>query len=164
MTQDQEDLYRRIRKFELDDPTSALMFTERLARENNWSHMYAIRACDEYKKFMFLLCIAPHPLTPSDQVDQVWHLHLLYTQSYWTDFCPNIIGRNIHHGPTKGGTAEVQKYDDLYTRTKVLYKETFGYTAPEDIWPENEVRFDAANFKRINTDDYWMIKKPKILL
>lgn len=82
MTAEQEILWNKIRTFELDDPTISLTFTNRLARENGWILEYALRTVDEYKKFMFLLCLADHPLTPSDQIDQVWRLHLLYTQSY----------------------------------------------------------------------------------
>jgi hypothetical protein len=82
-----EILWKKIESFELDDPQSSFMFTDRLARENGWSIEYAIRTVSEYKRFIFLMCIAEHPLTPSDQVDQVWHLHLLYTESYWIDLC-----------------------------------------------------------------------------
>ena len=33
-------------------------------------------AIEEYRKFVFLALVAGHQITPSDQVDQVWHLHL----------------------------------------------------------------------------------------
>ncbi|MDP2161393.1 MAG: hypothetical protein Q8K02_12990, partial [Flavobacterium sp.] len=95
MNNQQLQLWNEIKRFELDDPEISLSFTDRLARENGWSIDYSIRAIVEYKKFMFLMTIADHPLTPSDQVDQVWHLHLLYTQSYWEDFCEKIIKRKI---------------------------------------------------------------------
>jgi len=85
----QPDLWNRIRRFELDDPAAAFSFTDRLARENGWPLEYALRATLEYRKFMFLLCLTEHPLTPSDQVDPVWHLHLLYTRSY----CWNSVSR-----------------------------------------------------------------------
>ncbi len=100
MTEAQEILWKKIKEFEIDEPSSALTFTERLARENGWTIEFTLRAIEEYKKFMFLICIAEHPLTPSDQIDQVWHLHLLYTQSYWNDFCKNTLNKTIHHGPT----------------------------------------------------------------
>ena len=80
MNDQQLQLWNEIKRFELDDPEISLSFTDRLARENGWTIDYSIRTIVEYKKFMFLMTIANHPLTPSDQVDQVWHLHLLYTQ------------------------------------------------------------------------------------
>ncbi|UOR03685.1 hypothetical protein MUN82_12070 [Hymenobacter aerilatus] len=157
----QNDLWQRIQHFELDDPTASFSFTDRLARENGWSLEFAVRAVSEYKKFMFLLCVASHPLTPSDQVDQVWHLHLLYTRSYWEDFCGHTLGRAIHHGPTKGGTHEQAKFDDWYARTKELYHATFGTLPPPNLWPDSETRFRDVNFRRVNLDAYWLLPKPR---
>jgi len=159
---DEEQLKRwtEIKTFELDEPEISLSFTDRLARENDWTIEYCIRAILEYKKFIFLLTIADYPLTPSDQVDQVWHLHLLYTQSYWEDFCKNILKRKIHHGPTKGGETEKTKYTNWYEKTKELYVKTFGNEAPKDIWPASKIRFSEDEFRRVNLKENWIIKKP----
>lgn len=160
MTAEQHMLWEKVHNLELDDPGSDLTFTERLARENGWPLTYALRAVDEYKRFMFLACVAGHPLTPSDQVDQVWHLHLLYTESYWLDFCDGILGRQVHHGPTRGGHHERDKFTDWYEKTKTTYVEFFGEKPPADIWPESRVRFSKINFRRVSLDDYWILKKP----
>lgn len=159
MTEDQLKLLDKIEKFQLDDPFSSFTFSERLARENNWSLEFALRAIEEYKRFIFLICSLNHPLTPSDQVDQVWHLHLLYTESYWIEFCQKTIGKQIHHGPTKGGKGENEKFTDWYLKTKNSYFEIFKELPPDDIWPNSEVRFKRINFKRIEVDQYWIIKK-----
>ena len=106
-----------------------------------------------------MICVAGHPVTPSDQVDQVWHLHLLYTESYWIELCQNTLGKNIHHGPTKGGAAEQTKFTDWYQKTKEDYKSFFNTEPPEDIWPESEIRFSQINFQRVNLDTHWVIKK-----
>ncbi len=163
MTTEQESLWNNIRAFELDDPAISLTFTDRLARENGWTMEYALRTIEEYKKFMFLLCVANHPLTPSDQVDQVWHLHLIYTHSYWTDFCKNTLNKQIHHGPTKGGESENNKFTDWYEKTKLLYQSIFGHETPIDIWPHSEIRFSDIHFLRVNLKQNWVIKKPSIL-
>lgn len=155
-------LWQKIKSFELDDPAADYSFSDRLARENAWSLEFALRTIEEYKRFMYLLCVAKHPLTPSDQVDQVWHLHLIYTQSYWDDFCRDTIGRQIHHGPTKGGDAERGKYTDWYAKTKEVYTVEFAESPPADIWPDSETRFKEINFIRVNTDANWIIKKPAI--
>lgn len=154
------NLWNKIKHFELDDINASLSFTDRLARENGWSIQYSSRAILEYKKFMYLLLIADHPLTPSDQVDQVWHLHLLYTRSYWEDFCKHTIHKMIHHGPTKGGKSEKEKFTNWYEKTKELYTKTFENPIPKDIWPSSKVRFSEINFRRINMDKVWVIKKP----
>ena len=157
--QEQEQLWLKIRDFELDDTDSEYAFSDRLAHENRWPLEYALHAIEEYKKFIFLICISTHPLTPSDQVDQVWHLHLLYTRSYWIDLCKNTLRKEIHHGPTKGGSSEKKKFTDYYTQTKKLYQKIFGHVPPETIWPENEKRFNEIHFQRINTRRHWIIKK-----
>ncbi|MFM9988013.1 glycine-rich domain-containing protein [Flavobacterium sp.] len=159
MTDNQLKLWNAIKRFELDEPEVSLNFTDRLARENGWTIEYSLRAIVEYKKFIFLLTISNHPLTPSDQVDQVWHLHLLYTQSYWEDLCENVLKRKIHHGPTKGGDNEKDKFTDWYEKTKALYLETFKAVAPKDIWPTSEIRFSEIEFQRVNVKRNWIIKK-----
>ncbi len=156
--QDQQ-LYQAIMGFELDNPDSAMTFTDRLLRENGWSMEFGVRAVFEYKRFMFLMCISSHPLTPSDEVDQVWHLHLLYTRSYWIDFCKETIQREIHHGPTQGGKEESQKFTNWYEKTKELYQLTFNEIAPVDLWPSSEIRFSEINFQRINLHRNRVIKK-----
>ncbi len=162
MTPEQQAIWDKVRNFELDEPGSMFTFTQRLARENGWTIEYSLRAVHEYKKFMFMLCIAEYPLTPSDQVDQVWHLHLIYTHSYWNDFCRDTLNKVIHHGPTRGGKAEGDKYTDWYQKTLDLYKQLFERDAPEDIWPSKEVRFRDINFRRVNVNGNWIIKKPSV--
>lgn len=111
-----------------------------MARENGWSIEYSKRVIDEYKKFLYLSIVEKCSLTPSDEVDQAWHLHMIYTQSYWHDLCKNILGTNFHHGPTKGGESEKVKYNDQYNKTLRLYAENFGHDAPSDICIKDDVR------------------------
>lgn len=153
-------LWERIRSFELDDPEAALTFSGRLARENGWTLEFALRAIEEYKRFIFLLCTAGHPCTPSDEVDQVWHLHLLYTRSYWQEFCAHVLQREIHHGPTLGGAQEQDKFTDWYARTKASYITRFAEEPPTDLWPDGKIRFGRVNFRRVDMDANWIVPKP----
>lgn len=159
MTSQQLELWEKINQFEIDDEESSFTFTDRLARENDWTIEYSLRAVHEYKKFMFLICLAEHPLTPSDEVDQVWHLHLIYTRSYWEDFCGKTLGKIIHHGPTKGGTEERTKFIDWYEKTLEFYKEVFKLEPPKDIWPKSKDRFGEVVFTRVNRHKNWVFKK-----
>jgi uncharacterized protein (TIGR04222 family) len=153
--------YRRIQNFALDEPGAQYKFSHRLMRQNQWSREFAGRAIQEYKRFAFLGVAAGHPVTPSDQVDQVWHLHLTYTQSYWGDFCPNILKKAFHHHPTQGGPTEHAKHHDWYLKTLQSYERLFGEAPPADLWPAPEIRFGKdAHFVRVNTHRHWMIKKP----
>ena len=139
------DLFDRIRAFAFDDPDAAYPFAARLARENGWSRSFADRAIEEYKRFMFLAVVAGHPVTPSDQVDQVWHLHLLYTRSYWDRFCGEVLLQRIEHGPTRGGPEERGKFALWYERTLASYRTVFG-EPPTDLWPPTDVRFGEDLF------------------
>ncbi|MBD2773903.1 hypothetical protein [Iningainema tapete] len=152
-------LYQRIQQFSLDEIDAKLSFTQRLARDNNWTTEYAQRVIEEYKKFAFLAVVADHPVTPSDQVDQVWHLHLLYTRSYWEYFCPHVLQMPLHHNPTKGGQHEGYKFNDWYSKTLASY-ERFFQQPPADIWLPHHIRFGRdIHFVRVNTKQNWIIQK-----
>ena len=155
-------LWTKIQDFPLDDPNSSLQFTSRLARDNNWDLFYAKRVVDAYKKFVFLCAVSDSPITPSDEVDQAWHLHMTYTESYWTDLCARILGKPLHHHPTRGGPEERDKFFDLYENTLALYREKFGEEPPPDIWPPAIDRFSDIDYVRVNKRTHWLIPKPKI--
>jgi uncharacterized protein (TIGR04222 family) len=164
MTPDQAALWERIEAFDIDggDPP-ALRFAVRLARENSWSRAFADRAVREYKRFVFLTMTAGRPMCPSEQVDQVWHLHLTYTRSYWQRFCGDVLQGPLHHEPTRGGEAEGRKHWAMYADTLATYEETFGGPPPGDLWPSVEDRFGAdLEVVRVNPRDYWMVPKPAV--
>lgn len=160
MTENEKLLWEKISQFNFNDEDNDFKFSDRLARENNWSLLYAKKVIEEYKKFIFLCCITTTGVTPSDQVDQAWHLHLTYTKSYWIDLCKDTLGKEIHHNPTKGGTSEATKFDSFYSQTIEDYKAIFKVEPPIGIWPNNENRFSDIHFKRININRNWIIKKP----
>jgi hypothetical protein len=151
----------RIQQHPLDDPDAELPFTRRLARENRWPLHFAVRVVNEYRRFCYLAIAAGHTVTPSDEVDQAWHLHLLYTRDYWDDFCPNVLGTPLHHGPTRGGKSEGLRYDEQYRMTLDSYARIFGEQAPRDIWPPPEVRFGPRMIGvRVLPSEVIVIKKP----
>ena len=161
MNEQERKLWQKIVEFNIDDPSSSFTFTDRLCRENNWTMEYSLRAVQEYKKFIYLVCISNQPQTPSDQVDQVWHLHLLYTHSYWKELCGEILKKEIHHGPTKG-SEEKTKFKDLYSQTLDLYTHTFNTKPPTDIWPAPSQRMAEIKFTRVNRHRFWLIPKLKM--
>ena len=91
----QDELWQKIEAFVLDDPYSNFPFSKKLEKENNWSPGFAARAIEEYRKFIYLCCIAPTGASPSDAVDKVWHLHLTYTQNYWISFCKKLCTKTF---------------------------------------------------------------------
>ena len=155
------DLYQTILELNIDEESISFPFSERVSRDNAWSLAFSRRCIVEYKRFVYLCAISDEPLTPSDQVDQVWHLHLAYTRSYWIDLCRDILKKDLHHGPTKGGRMESEKYQTQYQDTIDLYLQEFGEAPPQDIWPDLHNRFkNADQFVRINKSGYWLLQKP----
>lgn len=163
MNSQQIELYKRIQTFSFDQPETPLSFCRRLAKENGWSLDYAQRVIEEYKRLVFLAVVIGHPVTPSDQVDQAWHLHLSYTRSYWQEFCPKILQTSLHHDPTRGGLSEKLKYENWYRKTLESYQHIFKEVPPIDIWPDPKDRFGQdLQFIRVNTDQTWLIPKPSL--
>ena len=153
------ELYQRLQDFELDDPTHEFGFTRHLMKNQGWSIDYAQRAIAEYKKFAFLTVVAGHQVVPSDQVDQVWHAHVLLTQSYWEKFCPQVLQKKLHHQPARGGRAERAEFHQLYGETIASYRQFFG-APPSDIWSPPYYRFGAElKMQRVNLAEHWVIPK-----
>lgn len=149
-TPEQHELWRRIASLDLDQDEATLPFSARLARDNGWSRAFAARAVEEYRRFVFLAMVAGQPVTPSDEVDQVWHLHLCYTRSYWDELCGEVLGRPLHHGPTRGGAAERARFDDQYRRTLASYERVFGAPPPARWWPSPAARFAPRRWQRMD--------------
>lgn len=153
-------LWQRIRDFEIDGNDVELSFAARLANENGWSVLFARRVIDEYKRFLFLAMVAGHEVTPSDEVDQAWHLHLVYTRSYWEELCGKVLEKPLHHGPTVGGRAEAVRYDENYRRTLASYEKWFGEKPSAEIWPRPQIRFSAGDkHVRVNLARNWVVNK-----
>ena len=160
MGERETQLLKDILNLKIGSDSDVLTFSDRLCRENNWSKLFAERCIEEYKKFIYLAIVSDTPVTPSDEVDQVWHLHLTYTQSYWIDLCQTILGRPLHHGPTKGGDNESNKYRSQYQATLDKYAEVFKQSPPLEVWPNCKKRFhNADKFVRLNATDYFLLRR-----
>jgi hypothetical protein len=146
-------LWIAIKNFDIDGSPADLPFAKRLAKEHGWSQGYANRVIEEYRRFVFLGMAAGHPVSPSRIVDEAWHLHLLYTDSYWNRLTKEVLPRPLHHNPSKGGKAEDKKHADWYSKTLVSYRTLFGHEPPLDIWPVK------ATSSSLDTSNSWTISK-----
>ncbi|OMJ73845.1 hypothetical protein SteCoe_27396 [Stentor coeruleus] len=99
----------------------------------------------EYARFMTLIFFTKYTLTPSEEVDIVWHEHQMDTIAYRT-FCDKVYGRFIHHSPTVGGNADAVKFSNFYQETLDFYKFLFKESPPIGLWPNNCDRFNPRNF------------------
>ena len=107
-------LWARIRAHPFEHPDRALDFTRRLARDRDWSLAFARAAVEAYRQFCFLACTGREPVTPSEEVDEVWHLHLTYSRDYWEVWCGAVLRTALHHEPTSGGPVEDARYAHQY--------------------------------------------------
>lgn len=156
----QDDLRARLFTYRIGPQAAVLPFDRRLARENRWTGDFARRVIREYYRFCYLAVTAGHEVTPSDAVDQAWHLHLTYSRDYWQRFCPDVLGTDLHHGPTAGGERENTRYYEQYAQTLKSYEQAFGEAPPLDIWPPAARRFgvDPLAF-RVNPHDVIVLPK-----
>ena len=162
MTPEQRDLYARIQAFTFDEGEPGLPFAARLSKDNGWTNLYSLRVIEEYRKFAFLMAAAGHIAVPSDQVDQAWHQHLQYTRS-WADFCKSVLRQAIDHEPTRGGSAETDRFKNLYERTLGSYRKFFS-EPPEDIWPGIDLRFGRdLHYRRVNTATNLIIPRSRLM-
>jgi hypothetical protein len=126
-----QELWKKVEAFDLEQSSVEYGFSIRLAHENYWSKEYTLQAILEYKKFMYLAATADFMVSPSKIIDIVWHQHLIFTQSYH-DFC-DLLGKNIQHVPSTHHEGEHGKFKQAKERTHELYKTHFG-NLPATIW------------------------------
>ena len=62
-----------------------------------------------------------------------------------------LLGRPLHHDPTRGGPAEGEKHLKMYAATLAAYREAFGRSAPADIWPGSAEQYGCI-MEDIDTD------------
>lgn len=100
---------------------------ERYARRNNVTVEYADHLFEECKRFLVTGAIMRRPISPSKELDEMWHHFILHTSAY-ADWCEKFVGHFVHHNPTE--TPEIgTRSDMLETATKL-----FG-TLDLKLWP-----------------------------
>lgn len=138
--------WKSIEAFALDAPGDVITFEDKLIRETGWTRHFAGRAITEYRRYLLLAAEAGHPVSPSPSVDEVWHLHLLYTRSYWERLVP-VLGFPLHHEPSNGSPSDRSKLNDWYARTLESYARLFDAPPPEELWP---VKPRTAPYERVD--------------
>ncbi|AWT34886.1 hypothetical protein GCM10008956_24300 [Deinococcus arenae] len=106
----------------------------RLGREQRWTPAFTQRAAQEYRRFLLLSTLGA-PVTPPAVVDEVWHLHLLFTRDYWARLTP-LLPAPLHHEPGGGQAGDPARFRAQYEATLDAYARTFGERPPSDIWPD----------------------------
>ncbi|WP_347484517.1 TIGR04222 domain-containing membrane protein [Vandammella animalimorsus] len=152
-------LWQRLQHWRPQDEGFARHLELRLRQRHGWDAAYAARAVQEYRRFMWLLVTHQGAQCPSEAVDAVWHEHLLDSQTYFEQFCPQVLQTTMHHVPNRGGACESQRHRGNYARTLQAYAQAFGAAPPPDIWPAPAQRWHpaAAAAQR----PHWRVPKPR---
>lgn len=152
--------WRSIAAHAFEDAAAPLDFCHRLAREQGWTLTDARAAIEEYRRYCFLTTVMAGEVVPSVAVDEVWHLHLTYTEDYWERYCPQALGRPLHHRPGGLRAGDSARYRVAYAVTLAEYERWFG--APDERWwPGTQQRFRAPDrFRRVDRERTWIIPKP----
>ena len=139
-----QELWDKILAFDLDDPHGEYGFSTRLAIENFWTQDFTNQAIIEYKKFMYLAATSDFMVSPSKIVDNVWHQHLIFTQSY-QDFCA-LLGKQVQHIPSTRNKEEFEKFRQAKERTAKFYERDFG-KQPDNYWTYGDM-FESLHLEK----------------
>ena len=124
----------------------------RLAEKTGWSEEKMKIVISEYLRYIALIMLWKQgkiaiQATPSHDIDEVWHNHMLFTREY-IQFCEKWNGEYIHHQPSynadgsrPGGwnahmTREENKavLQKAWAETREAYNNVFGENAPDTAW------------------------------
>src|SRR4030095_12304691 len=97
----------------------------RLMAKKDWTAAHADRLIEEYREYLALFYFHPGEelVPPSQELDDVWHEHILDTQRYAED-CQRIFGRFIHHVP--GLEHGTDRHTEGLERTRRHWWQRFG--------------------------------------
>lgn len=157
-------LFETLTTLPLDTSGARPAFLDRLCLTSGWNRPHARRIIAEYRKYLYLCAVYNEQMAPPGDIDQVWQLHLTYTQSYWEELCMKILGRPLHHAPMVQGREARARYYVWYERAQRRYQQEFGEAPPADIWVKPADLFgpDRIVCERVNLARYWIVPKPQL--
>ena len=82
----------------------------------------------EYKMFWRLANKYPEiPFVPTEELDEVWHLHMLYPQNYYPD-CKKYFNGLLHHYAGFGKKAEEAPIlKNMFVQGMDVWEKEYGY-------------------------------------
>jgi hypothetical protein len=101
-----------------------------------WTRQQVDRAIVNYKRFLLLLYLYPNSaIVPTQEIDQVWHQHILDTRKYAQD-CQWLFGYFLHHYPYFGMESDSEQYviETAFSRTQTLFAQHFGIDLNENSY------------------------------
>lgn len=124
LSQDFQDFTNKLKQLDLRAIAYQLMYSD---EGEKWSFEQTNQAIERYSMFLCLIYLYPnHKLVPTQEIDRVWHHHILDTMKYAED-CEILFGRFIHHFPYFGkrGKADKQDLHAAFAVTQKLFQQHF---------------------------------------
>lgn len=107
------------------------LFEEHIAKYNNWTMEYCRQVIQEYERFLSLKANNNIELSPSDDIDKLWHFHILCTELY-NSYCIEKFGKIIQHNPID--STDQQKRKQRLINTLNCYKQTYQLFINKKVW------------------------------
>ena len=82
----------------------------------------------DYRRWLYMHVVYPDVnLVPTEDIDEMWHTHILDTEAYAAD-CSVMFGHYLHHFPYAGmlGEGDMEIHRKRAEQTGVIYKALFG--------------------------------------
>jgi len=142
VTAEYQLFWEKLKKLDLSQIACKLM-------HYGWPRQKIARSLMRYLMFLTLVYLYPNTvLVPTQEIDRVWHCHILHTRKYRQD-CEMLFGYFIDHEP-ETNRKQGEGYSGLtsaFAQTRSLFEHHFGEGTLDDL-----NRFEAQNvegFKRV---------------
>lgn len=121
---------------------------ERVMKEKRWTRRMADVAAGFYRNFLYLSKKYPEEsLSPTRQIDEIWHAHILYTQDYHRA-CEKIFGFYLHHQPTHEDNSSSNESDDIEFLQQ-LHEQEFGASIYDAVYSVKDLFWSiSTKFKK----------------
>ena len=136
------------------------------SNEDKWNIQQTKQAISCYRMFLLLVYLYPNcQLVPNQEIDRVWHYHILDTMKYAED-CEMLFGKFIHHFPYFGerGKIDRENLQKAFEQTQVIFEEHFGISMdvsyksgfPADCQPIGKIT--QLSRPRVDIDELFLMQ------
>eukprot|EP01039_Chlorochromonas_danica_P003037 gene3037-3313_t len=102
---------------------------QHLIEIKGWRESRVEKAIAAYAEFLTLLITSGDDLSPTDEIDKVWHAHILHTRDYEAFNIKYSPGKKLHHDPLRSLDQDARKF--RINNTQRVYKSILGRERPK---------------------------------
>lgn len=151
---------KKLKSLDLGPIAYQLMYSN---EGGGWTYAQTTRAIAHYLMFLCLIFLYPNrPLVPTDEIDRVWHYHILDTQKYTSD-CQLLFGHVVHHFPYFGlrNEADWQDWNAAFAQTQALFAAHFGATTLGEANSHQDVDIELVQDRSQQSEDGASCQTPR---